>query len=310
MAGVAYVLPSYGDSSRKEDVVLNAIEYLTAKETQIFNMLGKTDARDTIHSFLVDTYKTAATNSQEETSDYTYLQRTTPSRQTNIIQILTIPITVSNTQREIEHYHGQDEMARQTQKALIEWANDAEFNLLRQTLTSGVSGTTAPTMSGILEAISQSTNYTAHTSGTAWSASILDSLMKNNYDNSTGDVATDLFMGSYLRKATDDFTQKTNVVVNGGGMSSIVKTVSSYTTAFGTVNIHTHRYINVSGTDATGRVLGINPDKLKIAFLKKPYIQTDLSVAGDYKKNAVIGKFTLEVRNKNSNFYANGFNIG
>lgn len=46
---------TYGDVSRKESVVLNAIEILTAKETQIFNMLGKTTAIDTIHSYLTDT---------------------------------------------------------------------------------------------------------------------------------------------------------------------------------------------------------------------------------------------------------------
>lgn len=160
-----------------------------------------------------------------------------------------------------------------------------------------------------MEAISQSTNVTAHNSGTVWNATILDSLMKNNYDNSNGDVATDLFMGSFLRNATDGFTAKTNVVVNGGGMTSIVKTVSTYTTAFGTLNIHTHRYIQVSGTDATGRVLAINPDKLKVAFLKKPYIDTELARSGDYDPKAIVGKMTLEVRNKTSNFLATGFDI-
>jgi hypothetical protein len=309
MAGVAFALPTYGDVARVEDVVLNAIELLTAKETQIFNMLGKTTARDTIHHYLVDVLKAAASNAHEETSDYTFLQRVTPTRQTNIVQILTIPIRVSNTQQEVEHYHGNNELQRQVGKGLLEWANDAEYNLLRSTLTSGVSGTTAPVMSGILEAISQSTNYTAHNSGTVWSATVLDSLMKNNFDNSNGDVATDLFMGSFLRKVTDEFTQKSNVVVNGLGMTSIVRTVSSYQTAFGTLMVRTHRYLTISGTDATGTVLALRPDKLKVAFLKKPYMQTDVAKSGDYTPRVVIGKFTLEVRNKTSNWQARGFKI-
>jgi hypothetical protein len=283
---------------------LNAIEILTAKETSIFNMLGKTAAHDTVHSYLVDTLKTAASNALEESSDYTYLQRTTPTRQTNIVQILSIPVRVSNTQREVEHYHGQDELARQMGKGLMEWANDAEFVLLNETLTSGTSGTTAPKMSGILEAISQSTNYTAHNSGTVWAATILDALMANNFDASNGDVASDLFMGSYLRGITDGFVQKSNIVVNGGGMTSIVKTVSSYQTAFGTLQIHTHRYIQQG---ATGQILGLNPEKLKVAFLKKPYVQTDVAKAGDYEPRVIIGKMTLEVRNKTSNFYVTGF---
>lgn len=297
---------SFGDVSRKEDVVLNAVEILTARETQIFNMLGKTEAIDTVHHYLTDTLATAAANAQKEGDDYTYTARTAPSRLTNIIQHIFTPFAVSDTQRDISHYHGKDELARQTEKALMEWANDAEFNLVRSTLTSGASGT-APAMSGILQAISTSLNYTAHNSGTAWSATILDGLISNNYDNSNGDLATDLYMNSTLRKATDAFIQKSNVVVNGPTVSTIVRTVSSYQTAFSTVNIHTHRYIYQSDTTTRLRVLGIRPDKLKIAFLRKPYIDTDVARTGPATRRSVNASLTLEVRNKNSNFYADGF---
>jgi len=51
----ANVLRTYGDTSAREDVVMNAIEILTAKETQIFNMLGKTQAINTIHAYQTDT---------------------------------------------------------------------------------------------------------------------------------------------------------------------------------------------------------------------------------------------------------------
>lgn len=131
--------------------------------------------------------------------------------------------------------------------------------------------------------------------------------MKTNWDNSNGDVAEDIFMGSFLRNVTDSFTQKSNIVVNNpGGQTQIVRTVTTYETAFGTLRIHKHRYIQQS-SDATGRVLAIRPDKLKKAWLKKPYIDQDLSRAGDYDFYAVVGKFTVEVRNPDSCFYADGF---
>lgn len=297
---------SYGDVSRKEDVVLNAVEILTARETQIFNMLGKTEAIDTVHSYLTDTLAAAAANAQKEGDDYTYTARTSPSRQTNIVQHLQVPFAVSDTQRDISHYHGKDELSRQTEKALMEFANDAEFNLLRSTLTSGISGT-APAMSGILQGISTALNYTAHNSGTAWSATILDGLIKNNYENSNGDMATDLFMNSTLRAATDAFTQKSNMVVNGPTSTTIVRTVSSYQTAFSTVMIHTHRYIYQSDTTTRLRVLGIRPEKLKVAFLRRPYIDTDIARTGPATRRSVNASMTLEVRNKNSNFFADGF---
>lgn len=162
---------------------------------------------------------------------------------------------------------------------------------------------------GIIEAISKSTNTTAHASGTTWSASILDGLVKDNWDNSNGDLATDIFMGSYLRDVTDGFTQKSNTVVNGLGMTSIVRTVSTYQTAFGTVNLHTHRYVQQSG-DATGRVLAIRPDKMKVAFLERPYIDNEIARTGPAKKRSVNASMTLEVRNQDSNFFSTGFNIG
>jgi len=302
------ILRSYGDQAAKEDVVLNAIEILTAKETQIFNMLGKTSAINTIHSYLTDTLDTAASLATAEGADYTATALTTPSRLTNIVQIVAKNFKVTRTQQDIAHYHGENELTRQTNKALMDWGNAAEFDLVRSTLVSGASGTAAK-MSGIIEATSKSTNHTSHTSGTTFAASILDGLMKDNYDNSNGDVATDLFVGSYLRAVIDGFTQKTNVVVNGAGIRSIVRTVTTYETAFGTLNIHTHRYIQQSG-DATGRILAINPSKLKVSFLQKPMIDTGLARSGDYDNRAVVGKFTLEVRNQDNNWYADGFNIG
>lgn len=303
------ILRTYGDNAIKEDVVLNAIEILTARETSIFNMLGKTEAISTVHSYLTDTLRTPSLNALtvEEAADFSASANTTPSRLTNLMNILALEYKVSRTQQQVGHYHGQNELARQTEKAMMDWLNQAEFDLVRSASASGVSGT-APKMNGIIAAISKSTNYTSQTSGTVWSASILDGLILANWTNSNGDIATDLFMGGILRKNTDYFTQKSNVVVNAPGISTIVRTVSTYQTAFGTLNIHHHRYIQ-SG-DATGRVLGINPAKLKVAFLQnggKPYIDTTLARSGDYDVRAIVGKFTLEVHNQDSNFYADGY---
>lgn len=306
---VTSALRTYVDTaSAKEDVVLNAVEILTARETQIFNMLGKTEAINTVHSYLTDTLATAASLAVAEGSDYTATALQTPVRLTNIVEIVAKNYKVTRTASSVARYHGQNELVRQRQKGIMDWANAAEFDLVRSTLTSGASGT-APKLSGIIEATSKSTNHTTHTSTTSWDATILDSLMAENWKNSNGDVATDLFMGDVLRKDTDSFTQKTNVVVNNVGMTGIVRTVSSYQTAFGTVNIHTHRYV-VQASDAHERVLAIRPDKLKVAFLintGKPRIDTGLARSGDYDNEAVVGKFTLEVHNQDSNWFADGF---
>lgn len=299
------ILRSYGDSSIKEDVVLNAIEILTAQEVQISNMIQKSVAIALSHSYLTDTLRTAASQAVAETGDYTNLSLSTPTRLNNVVEHIAIPFRVSRAQQIAQHYHGMNERERQTSKALKDFGNALEFDLVRSTLVSGVSGTT-PKMSGIIEATSKSTNHTTHTSTTALVASILDGLMKLNWDNSNGDVATDLFMGSFTRNVVDQFAQKSNVVVNTGGISSIVKTVSTYETAFGTVRFHKHRYIQQS-SDAHSRILAIRPDKLALAWFEKPYIDMTLARSGPYDSRAVAGSVTLEVRNQDSNWFADGF---
>ena len=130
--------------------------------------------------------------------------------------------------------------------------------------------------------------------------------MEANWTNSNGDVATDLFMGAALRTGTDNFTQKSNIVVNNpGGQTKLVRTVTTYETAFGTLSIHTHRYVYQS-TDAHQRVLAINPAKLALAWLQLPFVDAGLARSGDYDNRAVVGKATLEVHNQDSNWFCAG----
>ena len=302
------ILRSYGDANSKEDVVLNAIEILTAEENKLLGLLGKTKAINTIHTFQTDTLDTPGSAAIAEGADYSYGALTTPNHLTNICQTIAKPFSVTFTQQNIEKYSGTDELQRQTSKAMMNWGNSAEFDIVRSTLVSGASGTT-PKMSGIIEFISKASNTTSHTSGTAFSASILDGLMADNWENSNGDVVTDVLVGSKLKQVVDTFTQKNNVVVNNpGGQTTIVRTVTTYETSFGTVTFHKHRYVQQSG-DATGRVLGIRPDKIKLAYLMRPMVDDNIARSGPYTKRAILGQLTVEVRNQDSNFFADGFNI-
>lgn len=131
--------------------------------------------------------------------------------------------------------------------------------------------------------------------------------MTDNWTNSNGDVATNVFVGGLMRRVIDGFNQKTNVVVNNpANIREIVRTVTSYETSMGTVMIAKHRYVDIAGTDATLRILAVRPEKLKVAYLDMPFIK-DLSEGGAYTKKAVYGSCTLEVRNQDSNFFSSGF---
>jgi hypothetical protein len=302
---VTHGLQTYGDAAIKTDVVLNSLEILSAKEDGIFSVLGKTNAIAMSHTYQVDTLLAAGSQAVEQGSDFTFGVRTTPTSLTNIVEEIAIPIRVTRPQRAVQHFHGQDELNRQLAKGLSEWSNAAEFDLVRATLVSGVSGTVAK-MNGIIAAISKSTNYTSQTSGTIFSATILDGLMQSCWSTSNGDVATDIYVGGVMKRIMDGFVQKVNSVVNIPDVRGIVRTVSTYETSMGTVTIHKHRYVQ-QGSDATNRVLAIRPEKLKVAFLENPMVLDNLTVGGAYVPRAVYGSMTLEVRNQDSNFYADGF---
>jgi hypothetical protein len=300
-----YILRTYGDVSMKDDV-LGLIEILTATEDSIQNAIGTTSASGTVHETLTDTLATVGSLAVYEGAELSNAALTTPSRLTNIVQEVAKRYSVTDIQRAVDKFQAEDELSRQRAKAMKEWRNSVEYDLIRSTLTSGVSGT-APKMSGIIEACSKSTNHTSHNSGTAWSASILKGLMKANWDNSNGDVATDLYMGSFLKNVTDDFTNKSTTVVNGNE-TTIVNSIDVFETGLGKVRIHTNRYVFISGTDSTGRVLAIRPEKLKVAYLIRPRI-LPLSTQGAFAAEAVHGAMTLEVKNQDSNWYADGFLI-
>jgi hypothetical protein len=298
------ILRTYGDVSMEPDV-LSDIEILTATEDMIHNTLGKTKAISTVHENMTDTLATVGSLAVGQAEDYTSKALTTPSRILNLVQKNTLEFKVSRTQQEVAHFQGQDELTRQLNKALKEWMNGTEFDLVRGSMVSAGSGT-ADRMAGIINQISKSTNTTAQTSGTAFSASILRGLMKANWDNSNGDVVTDIYLGSFLSNEMDSFANKTTTVNSGVNVKEIINAVEVFETGLGRVRRHIHRYIQ-DANDATGRILGINPDKFKVAYLKRTYIDTGLARNGGYDRRAVDGELTLEVRNKDCAFFATGY---
>lgn len=304
---MALELRSYGDATRVQDVQ-PLVEVLTAKENWFLSNLSKTVAKDTIHGVLTDTLRTPGSNAIEEAVDYTNLALTTPTRTDNIVQNIAIPFRVSRTQQLIQHLHGQNEKARQLTKAMMDWANSAEYDILRSTLASGVSGT-APRMKGILQAISKSTNVTAQTTATVFSASILKGLLRTNWSNSNGEPVTDLFMGGSLKSTFDTFTAgATKFMQTGQEIKDFVDVYDGG--GFGRVMVHLHRYITDSSvaaaTDTVGRVLGIRRDKISLAYLETANVG-ELPASGDYDAMVVKGKLTVEVRNQDCNFLASGY---
>lgn len=135
------VFQTYGDLTIKTDIVLDSVEIISAREDGIFAMLGKTNAIAMIHSYPVDTLLTPASQAVEQGQDFTYTTRTSPTLLTNLVEEIAIPIRVTRPQIAVQHYHGQNELDRQLAKGLMEFTNAVEFDLVRGTQASGISGT-------------------------------------------------------------------------------------------------------------------------------------------------------------------------
>lgn len=297
---VTNYLRSEADASVREDV-LGLIETLTAEENQFLAGLGKTVAINTVHSTLTDTLRTPASAAVEEGVDATLLSRTTPTRVTNIVQTVAIPFAVTGIQEAIDHYQGENELVRQTRKAMSDWGNAAEFDIVRGTTASGASGTAAK-LKGIISAIT--TNSTTQTSGTTLNASHIMGILQDVYDNGNGEMVTDLFVGGLMKRRISSFTTSNTKYVDATAKVA-VDAVDVYETDFGRLRLHLHRFVQQS-TDANARLLGVNMDKWKLAYLRKPFIQ-ELSRAGDASKRQVIGDLTVEARNEKVNFVLDGF---
>ena len=138
---IAGALQTYGDSSKREDVVLNSIEILTAVENTIQTALGKTKAINMVHSYLVDSLLTAGSLATEQGTDFSLATLTTPTRLTNIVEEIAKAFLVTRPEEQVQSYSGVNELDRQLTKALKDWGNALEFDLVRATLASGISGT-------------------------------------------------------------------------------------------------------------------------------------------------------------------------
>lgn len=299
---MASELRTFGDSSIVRDVQ-SEIEILSPVENLLLNNLSKAVARSTVHQWQDDTLDTPAGNAATEYKAFTPDTLSVPTLRTNLVQHIYKAVSVTDTQTMVTHESGEDEFARQVAKKMKSWSNDAEFNLLRSSLVSGASGTGAA-MNGVIKTIS--TNSTSHTSGTVFSESIFNGMLADTYNNANGEVTTDVLVGQLMKRKISSFTTGLTKNVNVSERTAGAP-VQVYESDFGTVNIHLHRYIQQSA-DATARVLGVNMNKLYVAYLAGEGVKmTEQGVRATSRDAVINGYITLENRNEKTCFFADGF---
>ena len=285
---------TYEDNARREDL-LDIITNIDPVNTQLMTGLGQSTAKDIYHQYLIDTLKTVGTNAYVEASDACYADRTDPTRLSNVCQIVKVGYDVSDTERSINAAGFNDRYAYEGEKALKEWKNDAEFALIRGSIACGNSST-ARRMRGLRHSLSLVTSQ----SGVSLSETILNTYFQNVWD--AGSEVDALYMGMYQKRKISGFTAgSTKQTMNED--RRLVNAVDVYEAdAAKLVKLFAHRYVTISG-DTNYDLLGIDEDKVKVAYLRKP-ITRELAKTGDATKGEVVGELTLEVRHYNAGFFA------
>ena len=297
---MAIGLITHMDTTRKEDVV-DLVTNVDFKSTPFISMLEEGTAFNTLHEWQTDTYDDSGDNAQIESSDATDVDLTQPTRTTNVVQMFRKVVKVSDTESAIPHYGMGDPFTYQTSKKLTEIARDLEKAAITGTKASGVSGV-ARRMDGAIALIS--TNKTARASGTSLSETEFNDIVAGVFDGGTDENVTDVFVGSYLKRAVSGYTDGVtkNIDVERKRM---VRVVDVYESDFGQHAIHLSREIPLGG------VLAVDISKWRLDYLvNRRFSMIPLAKTGSSTKGMIEGEVTLAALNEKSSAYRSGYFTG
>lgn len=297
---MAIGLITVDDQTMVEDVtdLITNVDYAS---TPFYSSLAESQATNTLHQWLVDSYATSADNAQAEGYTTAYTDISAPTRSTNIVQLFGKEVRVSNTEQRVAHY-GSDPYTYQLQKKLKELARDIEKALVAGTRASGDSGV-ARRLNGAIALIT--TNKTVRNSGTSLSETEFNDILAGIYDNGTDVNVDKAFLGSSLKRAVSGYTAGSTKFTDADG-KRLYNTVSIYESDFGIVSLHLER--EVPTTAGNKGILLVDSSKWRAAYLTDGRPQhIPMGLNGSAKQGIVETELTLEALNQKSSAYRVGY---
>lgn len=298
---IGLITPMQAGKTMVEDVT-NEVVNVDYASTPFLSSLGESEATNTLHQWLTDTYASSADNAAIEGSDLTYTDLTEPSRSTNIVQLFTKDIRVSDTSRAVAHYGTGDPYAYQKTKKMVELARDLEKALVAGTRASGSSGV-ARRMDGAIALIT--TNKTTRNSGTSLSETEFNDIMQGIYDSGTDLSVDKAFCGASLKRVISGYTAGSTKFTQAAD-GKLYNSYSVYESDFGVVTIHLER--EVPTTAGNKALLLVDSSKWKVAYLtgRRPQ-HKPLATIGDATRGMLAAEATLEALNEKSSAYRVGY---
>jgi hypothetical protein len=283
MAGTIGLI-TYMDASRREDL-LDIVTNVSPTETPLLTGLPTGQAAtSTLHEYAQDSFADYSDNAQAEAFDFAAVNHSAPTRANNICQIFGKPVRVSRTEMKVRGV--VDAWNYQLDKAMTEISKDIELAYMQGTRASGASGT-ARRMTGIIAALTS--NATARASGSSLGEVAFNDIMALIYA-STGEVATEVYVGATLKRDISGFTAGATKNVNSDD-KRLTSPVSVYESDFGVHKIFLHR--NVPSAANALSLVAINPKHHRKSWLD-PIKSMPIAKTGDYESMQIVGEGTLE----------------
>jgi hypothetical protein len=282
------------DASVKESI-LDMITQISPTENYFLSNLQRSTGNDEFHLVPKDTLRSVSLTAAVEGADPTY-DGNDPTTLLNMMHIISVGFNVTDSESAVARYGSpEDRIAYETDKALKDWGNLAEFALVRSTIITG-SGSAARQMRGLKTSLSLTTAQ----SGVSLSETILNSYLQNVW---TQGANVDLIaMPMTLKRRVSAFNANGATKFYNQDDKRLVTPVEIYESDASNkpIKLIAHRYVTVSG-DNNNDIVGIEAQHFATAWLREPKVRP-LAKTGDAENRQVIGEFTLEARNQYAGF--------
>lgn len=213
------------------------------------------------------------------------------------MHIISVGFNVTDSETATQRYGSpEDRIAYETDKALKDWADFAEFALVRSTIITG-NNSTARQMRGLKTSLS---NVTVQSAVSLSEAGLNDNLQAVWTRGANVDV---IAAPMVLKRRISGFTAGGTKFYNQED-KRLVAPVEIYESDASNkpIKLIAHRYVTQSG-DTNNDIFGIEMDHFATAWLREPKVRP-LAKTGDAENRQVVGEFTLEARNQYAGFLA------
>lgn len=282
------------DASVKESV-LDLITQISPTENYFLSNLQRASGNDEFHLVPRDTLRTPSLVAAIEGADPTY-DGNDPTTLLNMMHIISVGFNVTDSEAAIARYGSpEDRIAYETDKALKDWSDFAEFALVRSTIITG-NNSTARQMRGIKSSLSLTTAQ----SGVSLSESILNTYLQNVW--AQGANVDLVAVPMQLKRRISGFNGNGATKFYNQDDKRLVTPIEIYESDASNkpIKLVAHRYVTVSG-DTNYDVVGVEMDHFATAWLREPKVRP-LAKTGDAENRQVVGEFTLEARNQYAGF--------